>query len=210
MICRRLKYENTFLVVKDEMNIRRARSHSPKMTTEDLDTTPVRSRESAKYYVSLLEAFISDPGSKLPETVDSPPKRGEKMKGGPSQRAAGRSSANRDPADHSKLDRTQRQLLCSLAQADLLSYLIQHLRARATLTKLPPTATEVVRLLEGRLASLPVLPKTAGAQPNVELLRQSFEQMTFMRLLDFVPAQCKDAEVEAAVTVLRRSNAVLG
>ena len=90
MICRRLKYENTFLVVKDEMNIRRARSHSPKMTTEDLDTTPVRSRESAKYYVSLLEAFISDPGSKLPETVDSPPKRGEKMKGGPSQRAAGR------------------------------------------------------------------------------------------------------------------------
>ena len=86
---RRLKYENTFLVVKDEVNIRRARSHSPKLTSQDLDTTPVRRREAANYYVSLLEAFLSDPGSKLPETADSPPKRGAQGPP-PSQRTAGR------------------------------------------------------------------------------------------------------------------------
>ena len=66
------------------------------------------------------------------------------------------------------------------------------------------------------------MPKTAGAQPslgeksksaghvpvelqrfadprNVELLRQSFEQMTFMRLLDFVPAQCKEPVFRTAL-----------
>ena len=66
MCCRRLKYENTFLVVKDEMNFQgRGRSLPPRLTRQDMDLEIdqyVRSHEAAKNYVSLLEADVSNPG----------------------------------------------------------------------------------------------------------------------------------------------------
>ena len=64
MTCRRLKYENTFLVVKDETSFRgRGRSHPPRLTRQYLDIEYARGHEAAMHYVSLLEASVSNSGT---------------------------------------------------------------------------------------------------------------------------------------------------
>mmetsp|Transcript_32520 Transcript_32520/g.75180 ORF Transcript_32520/g.75180 Transcript_32520/m.75180 type:complete len:235 (+) Transcript_32520:47-751(+) len=220
MFCRRLRYENTFLSVKDEPIRKRGCSEPPRLGDHILDPEMVELEEDTKAYVNLLEDTVTRSDTPVAPLPDAQEVRldGQKSFG---QKSVGTASPGHAEVCHSpcwgspkhapagdhvfKLNRKERELLQILPEADLLSYVIQHLHRRAALANLYPHARSVLRLLELRLAKLPVLPKPTGVQPNLAILQKTIQKMTFMRLLDLLPQQCQDAEITSATSALRET-----